>query len=512
MKRDGARMSSWQEAMPDYIPRHLQPPADTIFDVIVVGGGMTGISTALELKRKGLSVLVAEARNIGFGTTGGTTAHINTLLEAPFHQIEKDFGEKNARLVAKATREALELIRMNVEELGIDCGYRELAGFTYAQNEEQVEELEKIIASCQKYGLNASSNNTIPVNIPFTKAMLLERQAQFHPVKYLYALAAEFEKLGGIILDNCRVTDVENNSVLEIKTTAGNFRASNLFYATHIPPGVNLLHFRSAPYRSYAITVKLRNENDNPEGLVYDLQDPYHYFRTFSLKGDTYMIVGGEDHKTGHDENTEIHFSKLLAYIRSYYDVEELVHQWSSQYFNSADGLAYIGHLPGQPQNIFVATGFGGNGMPYSHIAAILLRDLIAAGDSEYRPVFDPNRIKPVAGFQEFTKEAADVVGLLFKTILPQEKLSVLADMARGEGRIVSYEGEKLAIYKDENGRIHALHPSCPHIKCTVAWNAAEKTWDCPCHGSRFHFNGEVLNAPARKGLEKVKVGEEKPQ
>ena len=498
--------SIWQDGIGDFKSSSLIPANDTLFDVIVVGGGITGIATALELKKKGLMVLLCEAHTLGFGTTSGTTAHINTVLETTFHQIEKDFGEKNSQLVAKATREAFEMIRSNVEEYAIDCGYKELPAFIYSQDEKQDEELQKMIESTQKVGISASNTDSIPIKVPFTKAMRLERQAQFHPVRYIYRLATEFEKLGGIIIENCRVTNVDDTEIMGVTTSRGKFRAMNLVYATHIPPGVNLLHFRSAPYRSYAIAAKLKNEKDYPEAEIYDLQDPYHYWRTHTIKGESYLIVGGEDHKTGHDDNTGSHFTKLEAYLRSYYDVAKVAFKWSSQYFQPTDGLAYIGHLPGHSRNMFVATGFGGNGMPYSHITASILRDLVITGDNEYRKLFDPNRIKPVAGFQDFAKEAVDVVGHLVRSVLPKEKLQELADMAPGEGRIVNYEGERLALYKDEEGAVHAVSPACSHIKCSVEWNTAERTWDCPCHGSRYTYKGEMINAPARKDLEMIRV------
>ncbi len=327
-----------------------------------------------------------------------------------------------------------------------------------------------------------------------------------HPTRYLSALAKAFEEAGGVLLQDCRITAVEEGDPHIITSSRGNFRAQHFIYATHIPPGVNLLHFRCAPYRSYAIAVKLKNEKDYPDALVYDMHDPYHYYRTQEIDGELYFIAGGEDHKTGHEENTENCFRKLEAYVRKYFDVEEVTNRWSSQYFEPTDGLPYIGALPGHPNNMFVATGFGGNGMIYGNVAAITLTDMIAGGKSEYQDLFDPNRIKIVAGFGNFVKEAADVVGKLIGTIISPEKLPELADLAQGEAKVVKYDGHRLAIYKDENGELHALNSACTHIKCDVAWNSAEKTWDCPCHGSRFSYTGEMLTAPARKDLEVVEI------
>jgi glycine/D-amino acid oxidase-like deaminating enzyme/nitrite reductase/ring-hydroxylating ferredoxin subunit len=508
MKRDGANTSLWQDKMPDYKTQQKGTIANKYFDVTIVGGGVTGITTGLLLQKAGKSVLIAEAHNIGFGTTGGTTAHLNSFMEAPFTTIIKNFGEDNAKLVAKAARQALDLIKKHVTEYAIDCGYSEASGYMYAQDSKQTKELEHIFEAFEKIGSEVSYTEEIPVKIPFEKAIRIPDQAQFHPTRYIYALAQEFEKIGGVISTGCRVTAVEENEILEISTSKGTVRSKNLVYATHIPPGVNLLHFRCAPYRSYVIAVKLKNESDYPEGLAYDMHDPYHYFRTQEIDGQKYFIAGGEDHKTAHEENPEARFTCLEAYVRKYYDVDSVAFRWSSQFYDPVDGLAYIGHLPGHQQNMFVATGYGGIGFNNAHIAAMMLTDIIAGGKSEYEHLFDPNRLKPIAGFQKFVKEGADVTSHLIGGIFSKEKLDSLAELAPGEAKAVKYDGHTVALYKDEKGQLHAVNPSCTHIHCTVAWNAAEKSWDCPCHGARFSYEGVVLNAPARYDLEVIKVEE----
>lgn len=507
MKRDGALTSLWQSKIPDY----RETKADSTnnhYDVIIVGGGITGITTGLLLQKSGQSVLIAESHNICFGTTGGTTAHLNSFLETPFTKIAKDFGNDKAELVAKACREGMDLIKKNIEQYKIDCDYKELPAYLYAQDEKQIKDLDEFYEGFEKMGIECSISNTIPVKIPFEKAVELPAQAQFHPVKYVYALAKEFEKAGGVLMQNCRVTAVEENETLEISSSQGGFKAKNLIYATHIPPGVNVLHFRCAPYRSYVIAVKLKNEKDYPDALAYDMADPYHYFRTQEVNGQHYLVAGGEDHKTAHEDNTEACFKKLEAFVRNYYDIDSVDFQWSSQYFNPVDGLPYIGHLPGHQQNMFVATGYGGVGMTGSHIAALTLCSMLVNGKSEYQHVFNPNRIKPVAGFSNFVKEAADVVSHFIGDKLSTEKIRDLVELAPGEAKVVKCEGHTLALYKDENGQLHAVNSACTHIKCTVNWNSAEKSWDCPCHGSRFSFDGDVLTGPARKDLEVLKLEE----
>ncbi len=504
MLRDGSCKSLWQYEMPGYLSANDVLPATEI-DVIVVGGGITGISTALSLQKSGKSCLVLEAHTIGFGTTSGTTAHLNTLLDVPYTEIENNFGEENARLTATATRMAIEQIKLNIREYGIDCEFKELPAFLFSQNEKQTKELEEIKKASIKAGLTIEGSDYLPVSIPFEKAIKIERQAQFHPAKYLFALAKAFEQSGGIIVQHCRVNRVDENNIVEVDTSLGKLQSKQLIYATHIPPGVNLLHLRNAPYRSYALALELKDAA-YPDALIYDMDSPFHYYRTQVVNGKNYLIAGGEDHKTGHEDNTEVCFLRLESYVRKYFDVEAVKYKWSSQYYESADGLPYIGHLPGHPGNLFVATGFGGNGMVYSGVAAKVLTDIILDLSSPYIALFDPNRIKPIAGFSSFVKENLDVAKQFVHKWFSSEKIKQLADLAPGEGKVVKYEDHTLAIYKDESGQLHAVNPTCTHLKCSVNWNTAEQSWDCPCHGARYDAWGKVLNTPADRDLEFVEL------
>jgi hypothetical protein len=504
MKRDGATISLWQSTTDDY-KTLINSITDQVIDVLIVGGGVTGITTALQLQKQGRSCIVAEAHSLCFGTTGGTTAHLNTFLDTAYDVIENKFGEDGALLVTKATKKALSLYNQNINEYKIDCGYSVKDGYLYAQNDEQVRQLESTYKASYKAGVDVAWSETIPVPIEYKKAVVYHGQAQLHPSRYVMALAKEFEKAGGIILQDCLVNQFSCKEILEVETDMGIIKTRYLVYATHIPPGINLLHFRCAPYRSYAIAAILRQGN-YPEGLAYDMYDPYHYYRTQEINGQKYLIAGGEDHKTAHEQNTQICFNNLEAHIRKYFDVDRVVNKWSSQYFEPSDGLAYIGHLPGNPDNVLVATGYGGNGMTYSHIAAITLSDLIIKGESEFEKLFSPSRVKMVAGFSNFVRENADVIAQFIGKRISRVKLGELADMANGEGKVVKYEGEPIALYKDENGALYAINPVCTHAKCIVGWNSAEKTWDCPCHGARYSIYGEVLTGPARKELEMINL------
>ncbi len=503
MKRDGQRISLWQD-MPEHISKHMPAHAD----VVVVGGGITGISTALRLQREGKKCVVLEAQNIGFGTTGGTTSHLNTFLDTPYYTIKDNFGEENAELVYTLTKKALNLIEKNIIGYEIDCGFEWKNAFVFAHNKKQSNELEKIVTSSRQVGLDIAFVNEIPVALPFETAAKVEGQAQMHPVKYLYGIAEAFERMGGRIIQNCRVTEVLSEQAETIvHTSKGKIKTEHVVYATHTPPGVNVLHFEVAPYRSYVLAVTLVDDA-YPDGLVYDLDEPYHYYRTQEVDGKRYLIFGGEDHKTGHEENTEFCFTKLESYLRTYYNIDEIVFKWSSQYFEPADGLPYIGHLPGNPPNVWVATGFGGNGMIYGTLASCILSDLICKGDSPYAKLFSPSRFKPVSAFSALVKEGADAVAMLIGKKFAFEKIEGAATLACDEAKLVKYEGHSIALYKNETGKLFAVNPACPHINCNVGWNGAEKTWDCPCHGSRFCYTGELMTAPARKDLEKIELFE----
>ncbi|HUC81596.1 MAG TPA: FAD-dependent oxidoreductase [Flavisolibacter sp.] len=505
MKRDGATTSLWQQQIPDYTPAQATS-TNAVYDVLIAGGGITGITTALLLQQAGKKVAVAEAHTLCFGTTGGTTSHINSFFDTTYDQIESDFGADAAQLVSKATRQARELFRKHVTNYNINCGFEEKDGYVYAQTPEQAEELDAMLDASKRAGAEVEYVQEIPMPVEFQKAVRYRGQAQLHPTRYVQALAKAFEEAGGVILQNCPVDKFESeNDLLRIETGKGTLTARNLIWATHIPPGINLLHFRNAPYRSYAIAVKLKN-GAYPDALAYDMYDPYHYYRTQDIDGQKYLIVGGEDHKTAHEENTTACFNDLIAHTKRYFDIEEIVAHWSSQYFEPSDGLAYIGHLPGNPENVYVATGYGGNGITYSHIAAITLTDLLTKGQSEFADLFSPGRIKPVAGFAAFVEHNVDVVKEFVAKRIAVEKIDGLSELAHGEAKVVKYDNETIAVYKDEAGGIHALNPVCTHAKCVVGWNQAEKSWDCPCHGARYSVDGEVLTGPARRGLEKIEL------
>jgi len=503
IKRDGCNISVWQESVDEYLPTN-EIDSTKIYDIVIVGGGITGISTAYHLQKAGMNCLLLEAHELCFGTTGGTTAHINTLLDVPYSTIEKKFSKEKAGLVAESVKEAVNTIRDTVYKNNIDCDFKTTSATLFAETDKQKDELDKISAATSDAGIKNDFINKISIPIKFLKAIQVNEQGKFNPVRYVHSLAIQFEKAGGVILQQCRFVSADESENVTVETSNGKYTGRFLIHATHIPPGVNLLHFRCVPMRSYAIAVTLKND-EYPEDLLYDMYDPYNYYRSQKIDGRNYFIVGGKDHKTAHEENQEYRFLELESHIRKYFEVKEVVYKWSSQYYESPDGLPYIGQLPGHDK-IYVATGFGGNGMPYSTVAALLLTKMITNQHSPYKDLYDPNRLKPVAGFTNFVSHNVDVVKQFASKWFSHEDLHELAELATEEGRIVNFKDEKVAIYKDENGAIHALSPICTHVGCEVKWNNTELTWDCPCHGARYSYDGRMLNGPATKNLVKVNI------
>jgi glycine/D-amino acid oxidase-like deaminating enzyme/nitrite reductase/ring-hydroxylating ferredoxin subunit len=502
--RDGSCVSLWQDTVSSY-QAVSNKFGEVVFDVAIIGGGITGITLAHSLQKQGKKCVVLEAKNLCFGTTGGTTAHINTVMDNPYSIIIKDFGKEGGQIVARAATEAVALIENNIAEYNIDCGFEKASGFLFSLDEKQTSQLNDIYDACNEVGIESRFTSSIPVPFNFIKALEIPGQAKFHPTKYVQALARSFEEMGGVIMEQCRVTDIEDGEIVVIQTSLDKFQASTVVYATHIPPGINLLHLRCTPYRSYAMAVKLENQ-PYPEGLSYDMYDPYHYYRTQEIDGEKYFVVGGEDHRTGENPNTNKSFLQLESHVRTNFNVSEISHRWSSQFYEPVDGLPYIGKLPGAKENILVATGYGGNGMTYSHVAVLELTELILMKTSKYSDLFSPGRIKPVAGFTEFVKHNADVVAQFVGKWFATEKLEELSSLAADEGRVVKLSSETMALYKDQTGSLHAVNPACTHMKCSVAWNSAEKSWDCPCHGARYSVEGEVLNGPADANLELIEL------
>jgi glycine/D-amino acid oxidase-like deaminating enzyme/nitrite reductase/ring-hydroxylating ferredoxin subunit len=501
--RDGVQESPWQSGIdPINSLSNLQP--GTVYDVLVIGGGITGLTAALQLQQAGRKVVLAEAHTLGFGTTGGTSAHINTFADTTYKEAESAFGKDGAQLFAEAVNEGFGLIKAHIKTYRIDCDYETRTGYVYAEDEQQAEQLDDVFEGAKAVGVPVNYTLKAPTPLKFRAALEFTGQAQFHPLKYLQALGKAFTDAGGLILPDTKIETLEKHEETHVGV-AGELKiyAKNVIYATHIPPGINSYSLRCAPYRSYVLGVKLKT-GSYPDALVYDMQEPYHYFRTHVIDGEKLLIAGGNDHKTGHDD-PEKAFGDLEKYIRQHYRVSSVKYRWSSQYYVPVDGFPYIGQMPEASKGIYCATGYNGNGMMFGSIAGKILADLIQGKQSKYEQIFSPSRLKPIAGFKAFVEENADVAYHFVADRFNLPETDSLKRLQPGTGKVVEVAGKKIAAYRDDKGEIFALSPVCTHAGCIVNWNGEEKSWDCPCHGARYDIHGQVLTGPATRNLGKIK-------
>ena len=475
--------------------------ADLTVDVAIVGAGITGLTAATLLKKAGLSVAVIEAKRVAEGVSGYTTAHITEALDRSYGQLIKDFGEDNARLAAESGRVALSRIEAFVREEEMVCDFSRVSAFQYTEDPETMPELEAERRAAASIGSKVTLTRKVPLPFKVAGALRFDRQAQLHPRRYLLPLALSIPGNGSHVFENTRVVDVEDGEPCRVVTAEGTVTARHVIVATHSPFKNVLLQTKVASYLSYVLALRLKAGEEAPLGLFWDTEDPYHYIRGQTTDGGPLLLVGGEDHKTGQDEDTVERFQALLAFAAARFKVASVQYRWSDQVIEPMDGLPFIGRDLGSA-HVYVATGYSGTGMTFGTLAAMINTDLILGRENPYQHLYDPNRFKAKASIVDFVKENIDYPVQLVKDRLKLAVATSLAEVANGEGKIVDLAGEKTAVYRDERGLLHAVSPVCTHLGCLVGFNHAEKTWDCPCHGSRFDKDGKVLNGPAVTPLE----------
>lgn len=500
MNRDGYNKSIWENVK--FAPQNTAYELE-IYDTVIVGAGITGLTLGLELQQRGQRCLILEQQNIGFGTTGGTTAHINTFFDESYDRLISKFGEDKAQTIADHAVKVPAKIKHLIQQNQIDCEFDECKFYLFSAEKKQDKQLEKILEAHEQLDVPSRSVDEIPFTVPFRKAIEIDGQAQFHPLKYIKGLAAAFVEKGGKIRTEARVVEHEaKEQYIQIACANATHRGKNLVWATHIPPGMNRFSALTAPYRSYALAAKLATP---PAQLAQaaDLYEPYHYFRYHHAEDGYYLIVGGFDHKTGHEDDTEKPFEDLVNYATENFTFTEIVSKWSSQFYVPVDGLPYIGKMPGE-ENIFVATGYNGNGMTWSTLAGSILADVILGKENELGEIVSPDRIEVTASAKEFVKENADAVFHLIRDQFTADNKSVLEELLPGEGKVINYNSQRVAAYKTEKGNLELVSAVCPHMGCIVNFNNSEKTWDCPCHGSRFKTCGELITGPSLTGLKEI--------
>jgi len=503
MKRDGHLKSFWQDA--GYQHQNTPPPTND-FDTIIVGAGLSGISIAMELQKRGKKCLVLEKNDIASGTSSGTTAHINNFFDCSYDQIIRNFGEKEAQIIAEHAQGVYHTIHTYIKKYALECDYEECDFYLFSAEKKQDALLRKIFEGHYKVSLPTAITTEFPFDIQTHSIIKIKGQAHFHPLKYIHGLFHHFEQQGGYLLTRALVEDYEKTED-GIRISLGKdkiFTAKNLVWATHVSPGNNRFNLLVAPYRSYALSAKMLFPPPKAAQAA-DLHEPYHYFRYHKKDHQYYLIIGGFDHKTGHLENTENSFQQLIAYAKEHFRIGEICEKWSSQYYVPADGLPYIGKMPGE-ENIYISTGYNGNGMTWGTLSAEVIADLIEGKENELAKIISPERIKIIASATQAIKENTDALLHFIKSQWTESTHHLLDEMSFDEGKVVEIEQKKVAVYKDIEGNFSFLSAVCPHMGCTVKFNKAEQSWDCPCHGSRFDTSGKLLNGPSTQGLEELQI------
>jgi glycine/D-amino acid oxidase-like deaminating enzyme/nitrite reductase/ring-hydroxylating ferredoxin subunit len=469
-------------------------------DVVVVGGGITGLTTAMLLHHAGVDVSVVEALRVGEGVTGNSTGHLTELVDAGYRSLRNDFGGEAAALVRSATRLAIEEVRRLSEAYASEARYGRVPAFLFAASPDDDDAVGEEAEAAAASGVPAERVRAVPLPGPDRPAVHVPDQAQFDPLAYALGLARALAAAGVPVYEGVRVQAIEPGEPVQLRTEGGpTLTARCVVLATHTPLGFNPLQTVVFPYRSYVLGFTLP-DGDYPGALYFDTANPYRYLRHARYEDERVLIVGGADHKTGEGGEDDAPYREVLDYVRRLYPGAAPRYRWSAEVFEPADGLPYVGPSPLQ-EGVLVATGFSGDGLLWGTLAARLLADLARDVESRYADLLCPTRFKPLAGGFEFLKENVDVA-VRFVADRFATDVDAVSRLRPGEGGLVKREGAHLAVYRDDAGHLHALSPVCPHLKCVVRWNGADRTWDCPCHGSRFAPTGEPLSGPTMHGLE----------
>ncbi len=479
--------------------------ADLNAEVVIVGGGITGLTTAYLLLKKGIPVIVLEAEKIGHGTTGFSTGHLTAGIDADYSFLQSRFGPETARQVAQSMMAAIKCVEQICLEENLDADFVRIPAFQFTEDPKQVKELEDEIKAASEAGLSCHPIDAVPLPFSVVKAFRLDNQADFHPLKFVQGLSQCIRQMGGLIFESTRVTDVDDSEPCVISTHNGpKVRARQVILATHTPVQFNMVQTELLPYQSYVVVAQLDGQ-EIAKGLYWDTLEFYHYIRTYEADGKKYLVVGGEDHKTGDREpDSNEHFERLETYIRTHFGNLPITHRWSAEFFYSADGLPFIGRSP-FGKNKFIATGFTGDGLVFSVASALLLTDLLTGVDNPLAKVYDPARFNLTASATDLVEQNLEFAYRFIKDRLVTDAKSV-SEVPKGEGRIIRMGLKQSAVYRDENDQLHFLSPVCTHMHCIVQWNNAEKSWDCPCHGGRFKATGEVLTGPPVEALLRQEV------
>jgi glycine/D-amino acid oxidase-like deaminating enzyme/nitrite reductase/ring-hydroxylating ferredoxin subunit len=471
-------------------------------DVAVVGGGITGITAAVLLKRAGKTVALIDSKRIVRGASGYTTGKVTSGHGASYSMIRRAFGPDGARTYAEANEAALERITQFVEQGAIDCELERRTNYVYAESTDEVAQLRQEAEVERQSGLATTLVEETPLPFDVPAALWLENQAQFHPRKYLLALAATIPGEGSYVFEESRVHRVEHGDPCQVQTEQGTVRAPDVIVATHLPITDRGLYFaKTYPHRSYAVAAPIGSATD-PEGMYINSATPTRSIRTLRDGERVFIQVGGNGHKTGEESDTPSRYDQLEEFLHTHWpgagDVE---YRWSTQDYMAHDHVPYVGRLRSGADHLYAATGYSKWGMTNGTAAAMIVSDAILGRRNPWATLFDAKRRPRRSALGSFLRENATAGFHFFADRVARADRATVEELKPGEGALIRIRSLKTAVYRDEHGRLHAFSPACRHLYCLVDWNPAERTWDCPCHGSRYDGQGRAIQGPTTRDL-----------
>jgi glycine/D-amino acid oxidase-like deaminating enzyme/nitrite reductase/ring-hydroxylating ferredoxin subunit len=499
--------SFWLETTPETDYPKLAD--DLSVDVAVVGAGITGITAAVLLKRAGKTVALIDSKRIVHGATGYTTAKVTSGHGSSYRKIRQSFGEDGARIYAGANEAGLARIAQFVDEDGIECDFERKPNYVYAESAEEVAQLRQEAEVERKAGLAASLVDETPLPFTVAAALRLENQAQFHPRKYLLALAATIPGDGSHVFEQSRVQGVKHGRPCEVALGRRTVRANDVIVATHLPIIDSGLFFTKAyPHRSYAVAAPIGAAPD-PDGMYLNAGTPTRSIRTLRDGDRVFLQVGGNGHKPGEEEDTPARYDQLEEFLREHWPgAGEVAYRWSTQDYMSHDHVPYVGRLRRRSEHVLVATGYSKWGMTNGTAAAMILADAILGRENSWAQLYDSKRPVHRSALASFFKENVSA-GLHFvRDPFSRTDRRSVAELKPGEGAMIRVRGRRTAVYRDEQGALHGLSPICQHLYCLVDWNPAERSWDCPCHGSRYSGEGRVIQGPTTEDLKRRELAD----
>lgn len=474
---------------------------DITVDVAIVGGGITGLTAAYILSRAGKKVAVFEARKIGEGATGSSTGNLYCTIGSPgLHNVKSKFDEQKIKEVVESRVTAVDFIEARVKEFDIDCDFKRVPWSLFAEDGSGTSFVEKERKAAEDAGLTVTQHFDIPLKIE--TGFTVENQAQFNPLEYVVALSKKIQSADCMIYEVTKAEDVTEGETCTVTTAGGKVTASQVIMATHSPKGIYAVHLSMGAYREYAVAATLNGEYP-AAGIWWNMLGSEHYsMRTFDTSKGKVLMVLGEMHKVGQKENNHECYDNLEKYLRERFDVASVEFKWSAQQFKAADGIPYIGLSTGNAKT-YIATGFSADGLTYGTLAAAIIADQILGVENKWSKTYSASRITPLASAKEFVKENVNVAFEFIKDRFKKEA-DEFAEVTAGQGKVMEVDGKKCGVYRDDTGKLHVVSAVCTHMGCINHWNETEQSWDCPCHGSRFSIDGEVLEGPAYTALKKV--------